>query len=404
MLGALVTGVKGGKWYGLMDKVYAPKNLAAAWETVRENQGAAGVDKQSVAAFGSHSERYLKELNEDLKKDQYLPLAVRRQWIPKPGTSKQRPLGIPVVRDRVVQTALRNVLEPIWEAKFAEQSYGFRPGRGCKDALRRVEHLLQDGHRWIVDADIQSYFDTIDHAQLMQDVEKEVSDGRVLALLKMFLEQPVWDGMKKWLPEAGTPQGAVMSPLLANIYLHPVDLVLRAEGFEAVRYADDLVILCRTEQEAQRALAILREQLSARKLTLHPEKTRVVDIVQDGFDFLGYHFTRTHKGPRAKSKKALREKIRPLTKRNNGTCLAAIIAKINPILRGWFNYFKHSTLSYITTIDGWLRMRLRSILRRRRRGRGRGRGKDHQRWPNAYFRKLGLFTMAAAHEAITQSR
>jgi len=404
MLTALETGVKGGRWFSLMDKVYAPANLAAAWKRVRSNRGAAGVDHQSVEGFERHAEKYLGELHRELREGRYRPSAVRRQWIPKPGTSQQRPLGIPTVRDRIVQSALRHVLEPIWEAKFADQSYGFRPGRSCKDALRRVDELLHAGFSWVVDADIQSYYDSIDQRRMMAEVAKEVADGKVLGLVEALLQQPVMENASRWTPDEGIPQGSTVGPLLANVYLHPVDEAMTRAGYELTRYADDQVILCKTEQEAQEALARLREEMTGRGLTLHPEKTRVVDMSQPGgFDFLGYHFERDQKRPRSKSLVKLKDNVRGLTKRNNGHSLEAIIARLNPVLRGWYEYFKHSYRKTFAPIDGWVRMRLRSILRRRRHQRGAGRGWSNIRWPNAYFAKLGLFTMTTARAAAHQS-
>jgi RNA-directed DNA polymerase len=397
MLTALENGVKGGRLFSLMDKVYAPANLAAAWKRVRSNRGAAGVDHQSVEAFERHAEKYLDELHRELREGRYRPSAVRRRWIPKPGTSQQRPLGIPTVRDRIVQSALRHVLEPIWEAKFADQSYGFRPGRSCKDALRRVDKLLHAGFSWVVDADIQSYYDSIDQGRALAEVTKEVADGKVLGLVEALLRQPVMEDASRWTPEEGIPQGSTLGPLLANVYLHPVDEAMVRAGDELTRYADDLVILCKTEQEAQQALARLREELTGRGLTLHPEKTRLVDMSQPGgFDFLGYHFERNEKRPRRKSLVKVKDNVRGLTKRNNGHSLETIIARLNPVLRGWFEYFKHSHRRTFTSLDGWVRMRLRSILRRRHKKRGVGRGWSNIRWPNAYFAKLGLFTMTTA--------
>jgi RNA-directed DNA polymerase len=406
MLTALEVGAKGGKWFSLIDKVYAPKNLESSWDKVRRNQGAAGVDGQSVMKFGSQAAKYLGELHDALKEGDYRPQEVLRCWIPKPGSDAMRPLGIPVVKDRVVQGALRNVMEPIFERLFVEHSYGFRPGRSCMGALRRVDELLKAGYTWVVDADIRSYFDTIDHEILMAEVEKEVADGKVLALLRSYLNQKVMDGARIWKPAAGTPQGAVISPLLANIYLHPVDLALQRAGCEMVRYADDLVILSKSEGEALQALELLRAELGARKLELHPEKTRIVDATQPGgFEFLGYRFGQGRRWPRRKSEKAFRDKIRAKTKRTSGKSLLSIIQEINPIVRGWFYYFKHAYKTTFSSLDGWVRMRLRSILRKRtKKRRGRGRGKDHQRWPNAYFRDLGLFTMQAAHASLCQSR
>lgn len=405
MLTALEQGVKGGKWFSLMDKVYLRVGLRAAWAKVRRKRGAAGVDRQSVEKFDRRAEQELEQLHQQLKRGEYKPQGVRRCWIEKEGTSKKRPLGIPAVRDRVVQTALRQVLEPIFEVKFCEQSYGFRSQRGAKDALRRVEELLHAGYPWVVDADIENYFEQIDHGRLMEEVKKEVADGSVLRLLKLYLEQEVLEGMERWQPERGTPQGAVISPLLANIYLHPVDEAMEAAQYQMIRYADDLVILCRTQEEAQGALQHLQAQVQAWGLKLHPEKTRVVDAREPGgFDFLGYHFERGRKWPRRRSLKRLYRRLRPLTRRNHGESLRRTMARINPILRGWFQYYQHSQPKTFEIVDGWVRMRLRSILRRRRGLKGRGRGWDHQRWPNAYFIEQGLFTLQTAHATICQSR
>jgi RNA-directed DNA polymerase len=405
MLATLVNGVKGGRWFSLIDKVWSLPNLRSAWAKVRENRGSAGVDRQSVEKFAAREERYLEELQAALREDRYQPQPVERRWIPKPGTQKKRPLGIPTVKDRIVQGALRHVLEPLWEERFSDHSYGFRPGRSCKDALRRVQSLLKRGYTWVVDADIQSYFDTISHDRLLSDVGEVVSDGRVLDLIQRFLKQEVMDGMKRWEPEGGTPQGAVISPLLANIYLHPVDLALQAEGLEMVRYADDLVIMCRSEAEAQRALTLLRQKTEARGLTLHPEKTRLVDAMErGGFDFLGYHFERGYHWTRKKSLKALKDKIRSKTRRTSGRSLAQVISDLNPILRGWFGYFKHSHWTIFDALDKWIRMRLRSILRKFIKRKGRGRGHDHFRWPNAFFADAGLFTLMDAWRAVRQPR
>ena len=397
MLATLEEGVKGGKWFSLVDKVYAERTLGLAWQRVRRNHGAAGVDRQSIEAFGARADRYLAELARDLREGTYRPQSVRRVMIPKPGRPEQRPLGIPTVKDRVVQTALKLVLEPIWEVSFAEQSYGFRPKRGCKDALRRVVELLDGGATWVVEVDLKSYFDRIPHSWLLREVEKRVADGRVLELLRAYLSQRVMEGLQQWQPDAGTPQGAVISPLLANIYLDPLDKAMKEQGHQMVRYADDMVVLCRSREEAEAALGMLRAWVLAHGLTLHPEKTRVVDASQrGGFDFLGYHFERGMRWPSARSVKHFREAIRIKTRRTNGQSLATIVAEVNPIVRGWFGYFKHSHRTTFRPLDQWVRMRLRSILRRRHGGAGRGRGRDHQRWPNAFFAEQGLFTMTAA--------
>lgn len=405
MLAALEQGVKGGKWFSLMDKVYALPNLRAAFRKVKVNAGAAGVDRQTVAMFEQHLEANLEHLAQELKARRYRPRAVRRQWINKAGRKHdQRPLGIPTVRDRVVQAALCNVLEPIFERDFAEHSYGFRPRRGCKDALRRVVELLRAGYTYVVDADLKSYFDTIPHSPLLEEVQGKIADGRVLERIEQYLQNSILDGLAQWTPEAGSPQGAVLSPLLSNIYLNPLDHHMRQRGYEMVRYADDFIILCRTPGDAQRALEQVEQWTAQAGLTLHPDKTHIVDAEQPGgFDFLGYHLERGQRWPRQKSLRKFKETIRVKTRRTNGQSLAVIIDTVNGTLRGWFNYFKHSHRRTFAPLDGWVRMRLRSILRKRRGRRGRGGGTDHRRWPNAYFAQQGLFSLATAHATLCQS-
>ena len=404
MLAALERGVKGGRWFSLVDKVYAPDNLRSSFEHVRKNKGSAGVDHQTLEMFGDRLEENLESLSCQLSDGSYRPQAIRRVEIPKPGSRERRPLGIPTVRDRVAQAALRNVLEPIFERDFAEHSYGFRPGRGCKDALRRVEKLLNGGFMHVVDADLKRFFDTIPHERIMEGVSAKVSDGRVLSLIEGYLTQKVMDGLSEWTPEEGTPQGAVLSPLLANISLDPLDHRMAKAGFEMVRYADDFVILCRTREEASQALAAVRAWTAQAGLTLHPDKTRLVDAASgESFEFLGYRFERGRKWPRKKSLMKLKDVIRERTKRTSGKSLDTIIKAVNPILRGWFAYFKHSYKTTFPSVDSWLRVRLRSILRKRRGGRGRGRGSDHQRWPNAFFEEHGLYSLVAAHAQACQS-
>jgi RNA-directed DNA polymerase len=395
MLTALEAGVKGGKWFSLMDKVYALANLRAAFVEVKANGGAAGVDHQTVEMFEQHLEENLAKLSESLKDGSYRPQAVRRVWIPKLGSAEKRPLGIPTVRDRVVQAALRHVLEPIWERDFAEQSYGFRPNRGCKDALGRVDQLLKAGYTWVVDADLKSYFDTIPHPQLLERVREKVSDGRVLELLEAYLTQKVMETTKSWTPEGGTPQGAVISPLLSNLYLNPLDQQMAQQGREMVRYADDFIILCRSQGEAVTALEQVRQWAEQAGLVLHPVKTRIVDATRKGgFDFLGYHFERGMKWPREKSLRKFKDTIRAKTRRTQGHSLKVIVKDVNRTLRGWFEYFKQSHRNTFRPLDAWVRMRLRSILRKRRGGKGRGRGSDHHRWPNAFFAKQGFHPLS----------
>ena len=404
MLTALETGVKGNKWFRLWDKVSSERTLQRGFWAVWRNDGSPGVDGQTVTQFEQHETEELTRLAAELRADTYRPQPARRVYIPKPGSSEKRPLGIPAVRDRTVQATVRFILEPIFEREFAEHSYGFRPGRGCKDALRRVTQLLSDGYTHVVDADLRRYFDTIPHERLMTRLRERVADGPVLRLIESYLKAGVLDTMHGWQPsESGTPQGAVLSPLLSNIYLNPLDHTMAAAGYEMIRYADDFVILCRSRAEAEAALAAVRAWVEAEGLQLHPAKTRLVDATQrGGFDFLGYHFERGYHWPRAKSLGKLKNAVRAKTQRTNGMSLTAIIAAVNGTLRGWFGYFQHSHQTTFAPVDGWVRMRLRSILRRRQKKKGRGRGRDHNRWPNAYFAGHGLFSMVTAHAQLVR--
>jgi RNA-directed DNA polymerase len=407
MLTALEHGVKGGVWFSLIDKVYAERNLQAAAAKVIANGGAPGVDHVTVEAFDAALAANVAKLQTALRAGTFVPQAIRRVYIPKPGSSEQRPLGIPTVRDRVVQGAIRYVLEPIFEREFAPHSYGFRPGRGGKDALRRVDELLKQGYVYVVDADLKSYFDSIPHPQLLERLRERIADQRLLQLIEAFLQAGIFDGLQEWEPEAGAPQGAVLSPLLSNIFLNPLDHLMVVQGFAMVRYADDFVILCRSQAEAEQALAQVRQWCTAAGLTLHPNKTRIVDVRQSGFDFLGHHFQTTRRGrltrwPRQKSLQKLKDTLRAKTKRTNGHSLGYIIADVNRTLRGWFGYFQHSCQPTFVALDQWVRMRLRCILRKRAGRTGRGRGADHQRWPNSFFAAHGYFSLEAACLAVRQ--
>jgi RNA-directed DNA polymerase len=398
--------LEGNQWFSLIDKIAREETLATAWAKVQSNAGACGVDGITVEHFAKDSPSRLLAVQEHLQRGSYQPTPVKRVWIPKPGSPEKRPLGIPTVRDRVVQCALRMVVEPIFEREFAPQSYGFRPGRSCHDALRRVDELLQSGHRHVVDLDIKGYFDAIPHERLMGRVSEKIADGRVLELIERFLTAGVMEAMKRWEAEKGAPQGAVMSPLLANLYLNPLDWLRQRAGMEMVRYADDLVVLCRDPQSAQQAMEMIQQWMDKEGLELNQQKSRITDLTVAGshLDFLGYRFWcgpsgRIRRFVRPKSKTKLRERIKPLTRRNNRWGLDAIIATINPILRGWYGYFKHASASVMQDTDGWTRGRLRAILRKRHRGKGRGRGIDHHRWDNRYFLQHGLFRLKEAQAA-----
>lgn len=405
MLAALEEGVKGGKWYSLMDKVYPENVLHAAFEKVAANKGGAGVDHVTIEEYAKTVDRNLARLSEELATGRYRPQAIRRHYIEKMGSKELRPLGIPTIRDRVVQTALRMALEPIFERDFADGSYGFRPGRGCKDALRRVDALLKTGFTHIVDADLKSYFDTIPKDRLLGQIRQKVTDGRILGLIQGFLDQKVMEDLKEWTPDSGTPQGAVVSPLFSNIYLDPLDHLMAEHGFEMVRYADDFVVLCRNPEQAAAALAAVQNWTAAAGLTLHPTKTRLVDAKIESFEFLGYRFAPNGRWPRKKSLQKFKDAIRAKTKRTSGQSLEAIVKDINATARGWFGYYRHCHRATFPSLDGWIRRRLRSLLRKRekRKGISPGNGADHQRWPIAFFNKHGLFSLHAAHAQACQS-
>ena len=374
MLAALGNGVQGGKWHSLIDKVYASQTLWASWQRVAANRGAAGIDRISIERFKANAEYYLEVLERELRNGSYEPAPIRRVYIPK-GKGKFRPLGIATVKDRIVQGALKLVLEPIFEREFLPVSFGFRPKRSCKDALRIVDQNLKNGFTWVVDADLQSYFDTIPKPGLVKLVEAKISDAGVLKLLRQFLDQEVVEGMKHWNPVAGTPQGSVISPLMANLYLHGLDELLSNHDVRYVRFADDFVAMCRSRQEAEEVLAVIRGWVEKHDLVLHPEKTRVGNctVKGQGFDFLGYRFEAGRRWVRPKSSTALRDRIRQLTGRTRSGTLESIIAELNPILRGWFGYFKHAYRSTFRAVDGFVRRRLRALLRKREKRPGYGR-------------------------------
>jgi RNA-directed DNA polymerase len=405
MLATLERGIKGGKWYSVTDKVWKMENLQGAARKVAQGKSKKKPDGRKCHRYLEQSQERLPSLQEKLKDGSYQPRPVQRVWIPKPGSKELRPLGVPEVEDRVVQMALRNVLEPIFEHTFAEHSYGFRPGRGAKDALRRVQQLLDAGKVWVVDADIKGYFDNIPQDKLLAAVGEHISDGNVLELLRRFLEQGVMESGKGWKPtEQGTPQGAIISPLLANIYLNPFDHQMAGQGWEMVRYADDFVILCASREEAQTALETVRLWMEKAGLTLHPAKTRIVDASQQGgFDFLGYHFEQGYRWPRQKSLDKFKEAIREKTRKLRSGSMKEIVEDINRTTRGWFEYFKHSHRTTFAPLDSWIRQRLRTILRKRHKGKGRARGVDHKRWPNACFAEIGLFSLALARTKASRS-
>jgi RNA-directed DNA polymerase len=296
---------------------------------------------------------------------------------------------------------LVHVIEPILDATFHERSFGFRHGRGCHDALRCVEGLLEAGYVYVVDADLKGYFDTIPKDRLLAIVRQKISDRRVLGLIQQYLDQEIMEELRTWTPEAGVPQGAVLSPVLANAYLNPLDHRMAEQGFQMVRYADDFVILCRTREAAEASLAQVRQWVAEAGLTLHPEKTHIVDMREDSFSFLGYSFRGKLRFPREKSHRKFVDRIRDLTPRKSGDSLEFTLRCINRTTQGWFNYFRHCHWNIFKDYDGMIRRRLRRMLLKRNR-RNRKRQPRNHRWPNAYFTERGFISLNATHMAFVQ--
>ncbi len=394
--------VRGGKWHALYDKVMSRQNLYFSAMKVVGKKGAAGVDRQTVENFSEQRWPELDRLQQELQDESYSPLAVRRVEIPKPGSDEKRALGIPTVRDRVVQTALVHVLEPIFDHTFHQRSFGFRRGRGCHDALRCVEQLLVDGYVYVVDADLKGYFDTIPKDRLLELIKQKVSDSAVLRLIKKYLEQEIMTELQTWTPESGVPQGAVLSPLLSNVYLNPLDHLMAEKGFQMVRYADDFVILCRSQFEAEAALEEVRTWVAEVGLTLHPEKTHIVNSRDKSFDFLGYSFRGRFRFPRAKSHRKVVDRIRELTPRKSGESLQCTIDRLSRSMRGWFNFFRHCFWNTFDVYDNMIRKRLRRMLLKRHRCNPE-RLPRTKRWPNAYFSERGLYSLREAHTRFVQT-
>ena len=375
------------KVHSLIDKVYKLLNLYIAWEKVKANKGAGGVDKVSIEEFEQNLELNLREIHRLLYEDKYIPQPVRRVWLPKPNGNK-RPLGIPTIRDRVVQQALLNRLTNIFEPKFLDCSFGFRPNRSTHQAIQGVEDCLRDGYEWVVEVDIEKFFDSVNRNLLLDLVNEEIADGRVLRLIRSFLEAGVMEEMRVKNTLSGTPQGGVISPLLANIYLHPFDEAMTQEGYRIIRYADDVVVLCRTKSEAEAALSKIREILETRlKLKLNAQKTRILHKTQ-GFEFLGFKLGSgysDYKIPRDKAIRAFKDKVRRLTRRHQPKSMSMIITELNPVVRGWGNYFiKGNCKRVFTELDFWLRNRITAYKLKRQGGYG------HRKYPYARLRAMGM--------------
>jgi len=397
------------RFHALFDRAWRSDVLWEAWRRVRSNRGAAGVDRETLADVEEYGvERMLQDLQDALRAGRYRPSPVRRRGIPKPDGGV-RPLGIPTVRDRVAQQAAKLVLEPIFEADFLDSSYGYRPKRSATEALECIRKSFIDGCTWVLELDIRSYFDSIDHQRLLGYVQSRVSDRRVVKLVRKWLEAGVMEEGVRRETVTGTPQGGVISPLLANIYLHVLDKAWSKQGHgRLVRYADDAVVLCRSREEAEAALERVRNVLGELGLELHPEKTRIVDLREgrEGFDFLGCHFHARvsgrmlergvrryylHRWPSIRSMKRVRQRIKELTgsNRNGVKDVRVLISDLNPILRGWGNYFRTGNAARkFNQLDGYVWKRLSGFLAKRN---GRNlRPRHFEMWTREFFWQHGL--------------
>jgi len=374
------------KYHSLRDKVFSLKNLYAAFQHVKRNKGKAGLDRVSIKQFESDLENNIQNIHKELKTAIYNPSPVLRVYIPK-GRHDKRPLGIPIVKDRVVQQAFRQIIEPIFEKDFSDNSFGFRPKRSCHDAIRRLEQYKQEGYRSILDADIKAFYDTIPHKLIMDSLCEKIADGWVLNSIENMLKAGVMEDGIVHKTNQGTPQGGVISPLLANLVGDIIDKELEKAGYKFVRYADDFVVMTKTQEELPAALTYVKEIIEGKLgMKLSEDKTKLTNFKR-GFRFLGFDFKGKNKGISMKSLDKLKDTVRDITRRTQGVNLIAVIEKLNPVIRGHVNYFRLGNVQTVyRKLDCWVRMRLRCFKFSRKWK------TDNKRFPVHRFFKMGLLS------------
>jgi len=386
------------KAHSLIDKVYLWKNLYTAWRRVRRNKGAHGLDRVTIRMFEADLDIHLREIQRKLMERRYKPQPVRRVYIPKASNPKQRrPLGIPVVADRIVGQAILQVVDPLFDKEMSDSSFGYRKGRNAHGAIAAIVQAEEDGLRYVVDADIKAFFDELDHEVVMSRVRARIADGRVLDLFEAFLAAGVHEDGVISVPTRGCPQGGVVSPWLSNLVLDDLDKALEARGYRHVRYADDFVVLCRTRKEAEQAKVFVGDVLAELRLSLSEEKTRVVSS-REGFEFLGFAFKYGHLGIRPKAVDQFKDKVRKLTRRQQGRNIEAVLGDLNPVLRGWARYYGVAQVtSCFDKLDAWIRMRLRCFKFKRRSRR------HNHRLASKRLAKWGLLSLSVLRLAVVRA-
>jgi group II intron reverse transcriptase/maturase len=374
------------KYHSLRDKVFSLKNLYSAFTKVKKNKGKAGLDRVSIKQFQADLDKNIINIHKELRTEIYKPTPVLRVYIQK-DRNKKRPLGIPIVKDRIIQQAFRQIIEPIFEKDFSDNSFGFRPERCCHDAIERIEQYKQEGYRYVLDADIEAFYDTIPHTLIMGRLREKIADGWVLTSIEKMLKAGVMEDGICYRTTEGTPQGGVLSPLLANLVGDIIDKELEKGGYKFVRYADDFIVMTKTKEELPAALSFVKEVVEGKlELKLSKDKTELTNFKR-GFRFLGFHFIGTYKGISAKSMDKLKNNIRKITKRTQGVNLKTVIGRLNPVIRGHVNYFRLGDVQVVyRRLDCWMRMRLRCFKFSRKWR------TDNRRFPIRRFRRMGLLS------------